>query len=143
MSPAAAWIAMRGALDWRMLLLCGAVTLWVGGFDVLYACQDVDFDREVGLHSIPRRFGVRRALVVARLMHAGMVLLLVWLAASFHLAWPAWAGIVVVAALLAWEHRLVRPNDLSKINAAFFTMNGYISVLFLIFWGAAVCFGRP
>jgi 4-hydroxybenzoate polyprenyltransferase len=143
MSPAAAWIAMRGSLDWRMLILCAAVTLWVGGFDVLYACQDVDFDREVGLHSIPRRLGVKRSLVVARVMHAGMVLLLVWLAASFHLAWPAWAGIVVVAGLLSWEHRLVRPNDLSKINAAFFTMNGYISVLFLIFWGAAVCFGRP
>jgi 4-hydroxybenzoate polyprenyltransferase len=142
MSPAAAWIAMRGSLDWRMLILCAAVTLWVGGFDVLYACQDVDFDREVGLHSIPRRLGVKRALVVARVMHLGMVLLLVWLAASFQLAWPAWAGIVVVAGLLSWEHRLVRPNDLSKINAAFFTMNGYISVLFLVFWGAAVCFGH-
>ena len=72
-----------------------------------------------------------------------MILLLGWLAWSFHLAWPAWAGIVVVAGLLAWEHQLVRPNDLSKINAAFFLMNGYISVLFLVFWGAAVCFGRP
>jgi 4-hydroxybenzoate polyprenyltransferase len=143
MSPAAAWIAMRGSLDWRMLILCAAVTLWVAGFDVLYACQDVDFDREVGLHSIPRRLGIRRSLIVARVMHVGMILLLGWLAASFHLAWPAWAGIVVVAGLLAWEHRLVRPNDLSKINAAFFTMNGYISVLFLLFWGAAVCFGHP
>jgi 4-hydroxybenzoate polyprenyltransferase len=142
-SPVAAWIAIRGAFDWRMLLLCAAVTLWVAGFDVLYACQDVDFDREVGLHSIPRRLGIRRSLVVARLLHVGMILLLVWLAASFHLSWPAWAGIVVVAALLSWEHRLVRPDDLSKINAAFFTMNGYISVLFLLFWGAAVCFGRP
>jgi len=143
MSPAAAWIAIRGALDWRMLLLCAAVTLWVAGFDVLYACQDVDFDREVGLFSIPRRIGVSRALVVARGMHIGMILLLGWLAASFALPWPAWAGIAVVAALLAYEHRLVRPNDLSKINAAFFTVNGYISVLFLIFWGAAVCLCRP
>jgi 4-hydroxybenzoate polyprenyltransferase len=143
MSPAAAWIAIRGALDWRMLILCAAVTLWVAGFDVLYACQDVEFDREVGLYSIPRRLGVGRALLVARAMHIGMILLLGWLAASFALAWPAWAGIVVVAALLAYEHRLVRPNDLSKMNAAFFTVNGYISVLFLIFWGAAVCLGRP
>ncbi len=143
MSPAAAWIAIRGTLDWRMLLLCAAVTLWVAGFDVLYACQDVDFDREVGLHSIPRRLGIRRSLVVARFMHVGMILLLVWLAASFNLAWPAWVGIVVVAALLAWEHRLVRSDDLSKINAAFFTMNGYISVLFLIFWGTAVFLSHP
>ena len=143
MSPAAAWIAVRGSLDWRMLLLCAAVTLWVAGFDVLYACQDVDFDRKAGLHSIPRRFGIRRALVIARAMHVGMILLLGWLAASFQLGWAAWAGIVVVAALLAWEHRLVRPNDLSKINAAFFLMNGYISVLFLVFWGAAVFLLRP
>ncbi len=143
MSPAAAWIAVRGSLDWRMLLLCAAVTLWVAGFDVLYACQDVDFDRHAGLHSIPRRFGIRRALVIARGMHVGMILLLGWLAASFQLGWPAWAGIVVVAALLAWEHRLVRPNDLSEINAAFFLMNGYISVLFLVFWGAAVFLLRP
>jgi 4-hydroxybenzoate polyprenyltransferase len=143
MSPAAAWIAMRGALDLRMLILCAAVTLWVAGFDVLYSCQDVAFDREVGLHSIPRRFGVKTALGLARAMHVGMILLLVWLAASFHLAWPAWAGIVVVAGLLGYEHRLVSPQDLSKINAAFFTVNGYISVLFLVFWGAAVCLGRP
>jgi 4-hydroxybenzoate polyprenyltransferase len=143
MSPAAAWIAIRGSLDWRMLILCAAVTLWVAGFDVLYACQDVDFDREAGLFSIPQRLGVERALVVARVMHVGMVALLGWLAASFALAWPAWAGIAVVAALLAYEHRLVRPNDLTKINAAFFAVNGYISVLFLIFWGAAVCLGRP
>lgn len=143
MSPAAAWIAIRGGLDWRMLILCGAVTLWVAGFDVLYACQDVDFDREVGLFSIPRRIGIGRALIVARAMHLGMILLLVWLTASFALAWPAWVGVAAVAALLAYEHRLVRPNDLSKMNAAFFLVNGYISVLFLIFWGAAVCLGRP
>ncbi len=143
LSPVAAWIAIRGSIDSRMWILCAAVTLWVGGFDVLYACQDVEFDREAGLHSIPRRLGIPRALAVARLMHAGMILLLAWLAGSFHLPWPAWVGIAVVAALLAWEHRLVRPNDLSKINAAFFTMNGYISVLFLLFWSAAVVFSRP
>jgi 4-hydroxybenzoate polyprenyltransferase len=142
-SPAAAWIAIRGSLDWRMLILCAAVTLWVGGFDVLYACQDVDFDRVEGLHSIPKKFGIAGALRIARAMHVLMVALLVWLALSFHLAWPAWAGIGVVAALLAYEHSLVKPNDLSKMNAAFFAVNGYISLLLLLFWGAAVVVMRP
>ncbi|HMD42997.1 MAG TPA: UbiA-like polyprenyltransferase [Candidatus Acidoferrum sp.] len=141
-SPAAAWIAITGSLDWRMLILCGAVTLWVGGFDVLYACQDVEFDQQAGLFSVPKRFGIATALHIARAMHVGVVLLLSWLAASFGLPWPAWAGIVVVAALLAYEHSLVRANDLSKLNAAFFTVNGYISILFLVFWGAAAAFWR-
>jgi len=142
-SPAAAWIAIRGSLDARMLILCAAVTLWVGGFDVLYACQDVEFDRSAGLHSIPKKLGIARALVFARVMHVVMVALLAWLAWSFALAWPAWTGIAVVAALLAYEHSLVKPNDLSKMNAAFFAVNGYISLLFLLFWGAAVVVMRP
>jgi 4-hydroxybenzoate polyprenyltransferase len=142
-SPAAAWIAIRGSLDWRMLILCAAVTLWVGGFDVLYACQDVDFDRAAGLHSMPIKFGIAKALLFARAMHVLMIALLIWLAASFHLAWPAWTGIAVVAALLAYEHSLVKPNDLSKMNAAFFVVNGYISLLFLLFWGAAAVVIRP
>jgi 4-hydroxybenzoate polyprenyltransferase len=142
-SPAAAWIAIRGSLDARMLILCAAVTLWVGGFDVLYACQDVEFDKTAGLHSIPKKFGIAKALGIARGMHVVMVALLVWLAASFHLAWPAWAGICVVAGLLAYEHSLVKPNDLSKMNAAFFAVNGYISLLFLLFWGVAVVVMRP
>ena len=142
-SPAAAWIAIRGSLDWRMLILCAAVTLWVGGFDVLYACQDVEFDKAAGLFSIPRKLGISRALEIARGMHAVMVILLAWLAWSFHLAWPAWVGIGVVAALLAYEHSLLKPNDLSKMNAAFFTVNGYISLLFLLFWGAAAVAMRP
>jgi 4-hydroxybenzoate polyprenyltransferase len=141
-SPAAAWIAISGSLDWRMLILCGAVTLWVGGFDVLYACQDVEYDRQAGLFSVPKRFGIAQALQIARVMHVGVVLLLSWLAFSFGLPWPAWAGIVVVAALLAYEHSLVHANDLSKLNAAFFTVNGYISMLFLLFWGAAAAFWR-
>jgi 4-hydroxybenzoate polyprenyltransferase len=142
-SPAAAWIAIRGSLDWRMLILCAAVTLWVGGFDVLYACQDIDFDKAAGLYSIPKRFGVARALLFARGAHVVMVGLLMWLAWSFALGWAAWVGIAVVAALLIYEHSLVKPNDLSKINAAFFTVNGYISLLFLLFWGAAVVLTRP
>ena len=141
-SPAAAWIAITGSLDWRMLILCAAVTLWVGGFDVLYACQDIAFDKQAGLFSVPQRFGIAAALMIARAMHAGVVLLLSWLATSFGLPWPAWAGIVVVAALLGYEHSLVRANDLSRLNAAFFTVNGYISILFLLFWGAAAAVWR-
>lgn len=142
-SPAAAWIAIRGSLDWRMLILCAAVTLWVGGFDVLYACQDVDFDRAAGLYSIPKKFGIARALLIARAMHIVMVGLLAWLALSFRLSWLAWAGVAVVAALLIYEHSLVKHDDLAKINAAFFTVNGYISLLFLLFWGAAAVLMRP
>jgi len=141
-SPAAAWIAITGSLDSRMLILCAAVTLWVGGFDVLYACQDIEFDKQAGLFSVPQRFGIAAALMIARAMHAGVVLLLSWLAASFGLPWPAWAGIVVVASLLGYEHSLVKANDLSKLNAAFFTVNGYISMLFLLFWGAAAAVWR-
>jgi 4-hydroxybenzoate polyprenyltransferase len=141
-SPAAAWIAVTGHLDPRMLILCAAVTLWVGGFDVLYACQDIDFDRRAGLFSVPKRFGIATALVVARFTHIGVVALLAWLAASFGLPWPAWLGIAVVAALLAYEHSLVKANDLSRLDAAFFTMNGYISISFLLFWGAATALWR-
>ncbi len=141
-SPAAAWIAVTGSLDLRMLILCAAVTLWVGGFDVLYACQDVQYDQRAGLFSVPKRFGIARALWIARGMHIGVIVLLAWLAASFGLPWPAWAGIVVVAALLGYEHSLVKANDLSKLDAAFFAVNGYISLLFLLFWGAAAAVWR-
>ncbi len=141
-SPVAAWIAITGGLDPRMLILCTAVTLWVGGFDVLYACQDLEYDQRAGLYSIPKRFGIANALLIARVMHVGVVALLSWLAFSFGLPWPAWAGIAVVAALLAYEHSLVKPGDLSKLDAAFFAMNGYISISFLLFWGAAVAVWR-
>jgi 4-hydroxybenzoate polyprenyltransferase len=141
-SPAAAWIAVTGRLDPRILILCAGVTLWVGGFDVLYACQDIDYDQRAGLFSIPKRFGIANALLIARIMHISVVALLAWLAASFALPWPAWAGIAVVAALLAYEHSLVKADDLSKLDAAFFTVNGYISLLFLLFWGTAAAFWR-
>jgi 4-hydroxybenzoate polyprenyltransferase len=136
-SPAAAWISVTGGLDLRILILCAAVTLWVGGFDVLYACQDVEYDRSAGLFSVPKRFGIAHALWIARAMHMGVVALLASLAASFALPWPAWLGVSVVAALLAYEHSLVKADDLSKLDAAFFAVNGYISLLFLLFWGAA------
>jgi len=141
-SPAAAWIAITGGLDSRMLILCAAVTLWVGGFDVLYACQDVDYDQHVGLFSVPKRFGIAKALLIARMMHIGVTAFLAWLALSFGLPWPAWAGIAVVASLLAYEHSLVKADDLSRLDAAFFAVNGYISILFLLFWGAAAAVWR-
>jgi len=141
-SPAAAWIAITGGLDWRMLILCGAVTLWVGGFDVLYACQDIEYDKAAGLFSIPRRFGIAKALLIARGMHISVVALLSWLALSFGLPWPAWMGIAVVAGLLGYEHSLVKADDLSKLDAAFFTVNGYLSMLFLLLWGAAAAVWR-
>lgn len=135
-APAAAWIAVRGALDPRILLLTAAVTFWVGGFDVIYACQDYEFDREYGLHSIPRYLGIGGALWVARALHIVMLGLLVALVTAFGLGKLAVVGVAAVAALLAYEHSLVRHNDLSKLNAAFFTMNGVISVVFFVFVAA-------
>ena len=141
-APSAAWIAVRGSLDPRILILTAAVTCWVGGFDVLYACQDYEFDRETGLHSVPRYFGIKNALLAARLLHIVMLALLVALVVTFQLGWIAVVGVVAVALLLAYEHSLVSHNDLSKLNAAFFTMNGVISVMFFFFIAAAVLIRR-
>ncbi len=135
-APAGAWIAIRGSLDVRILLLTAAVTFWVGGFDVLYSCQDCEFDRKYGLHSIPRYTGIRVALWIARLFHLLMLLLLISLVLVFSLGKLALTGAVIVAALLAYEHSLVSADDLSKLNAAFFTMNGVISVVFFFFVAA-------
>ena len=141
-APSAAWIAVRGSLDPRILLLTAAVTFWVGGFDVLYACQDYDFDLRNQLHSIPRYLGVARALLVARLFHGGMLLLLIALVLSFHLGALGLAGVVVVGLLLAYEHSLVSRDDLSRLNAAFFTVNGVISVVFFLFVAADLLLRR-
>ena len=141
-APAAAWIAVRGSLDPRILLLTAAVTFWVAGFDVLYACQDYEFDRTTGLHSIPRFFGIRRSLTIARIFHAVMLLLLIAFVLSFGLGKLAVAGVLAVALLLAYEHSLVSPADLSKLNAAFFTMNGVISVVFFLFVAADLLLHR-
>jgi 4-hydroxybenzoate polyprenyltransferase len=135
-APAAAWIAVRGSLDPRILLLTAAVTFWGGGFDVLYACQDYDFDRQSGLHSIPRYCGVGKSLWIARGFHIMMLVLLVSLIGVFGLGKLAIAGVAAVALLLAYEHSLVSAQDLSKLNAAFFTMNGVISVVFFVFLAA-------
>ncbi len=132
-APAAAWIAVRGSLDPRILLLTAAVTFWVGGFDVLYACQDFDFDRQAGLHSLPRYLGIRKALWLARALHLLMVLLLLALLEAFHLGHLTLYGVIAVVFMLGYEHSLVKQDDLSKLNAAFFTMNGVISVVFFLF----------
>lgn len=131
-APAAAWIAVRGSLDARIVVLTAAVLLWVGGFDVLYACQDFEHDRAVGLNSVPQRFGLAGAFWIARAMHLAMVALLCWLVALFGLGLAAKIGVGVVAALLLYEHSLVRPTDLRRMNAAFFTLNGIISMIFFV-----------
>src|SRR5436190_5557308 len=131
-APTAAWIAVRGSLDPRILLLTAAVTFWVAGFDVLYACQDLDFDRSAGLHSIPRYFGVGKSLWIARVFHLFMLLLLSVMVWSFGLGKVAFAGVAAVMILIGYENSLVSKDDLSKLNAAFFTMNGVIAVVFFV-----------
>ena len=142
-APAAAWIAVAGSLDPRILWLTAAVTFWTAGFDVIYACQDYEFDCAEALCSIPRRLGVAGALRVARGLHVAMVASLLALVFALHLGPLALAGVVAVAALLAYEHSLVKPHDLSRVNAAFFTMNGWVSVLFFLFWAADVLLPGP
>jgi 4-hydroxybenzoate polyprenyltransferase len=137
-APAAAWIAVRGSLDARILWLTAAVMFWTAGFDVIYACQDYEFDRAEGLFSVPRALGIARALRVAQAMHALMIGCLLALVYSLHVGPLALAGVAAIAALLVYEHSLVKPTDLSRVNAAFFTMNGYVSVLFFIFWAADI-----
>jgi len=141
-APSAAWIAVRGSLDPRILLLTAAVTFWVAGFDVLYACQDYEFDQQAGLHSIPRYLGIRKALWVARGFHVVMVGFLVALLIVFGMGKLAAVGVGVVILLLLYEHSLVKANDLSRLNAAFFTMNGVISVLFFVFVAADLLLRR-
>jgi 4-hydroxybenzoate polyprenyltransferase len=133
LAPSAAWIAVRGSLDPRILVLTAAVTLWAGGFDVLYACQDCEHDRTAGLYSLPQAIGVPAAFWAARAMHLAMLGLLVWFGLLFHFRASGWIGIAAVALLLAYEHSLVSPRDLRRLNAAFFTMNGVIAMVFLAF----------
>jgi 4-hydroxybenzoate polyprenyltransferase len=141
-APAAAWIAIRGSLNWRICWLTAAVMFWTAGFDVIYACQDFEFDTAEGLFSIPRRFGIARALLVAKLLHLAMVGSLITLVIVFHLGPLSVAGILAVILLLVYEHGLVKPHDLSRVNAAFFTVNGYVSILFFAFWAADILLHR-
>jgi 4-hydroxybenzoate polyprenyltransferase len=141
-APAAAWIAVRGSLDPRILILTVAVMFWVAGFDLLYSCQDVEHDRAEGLFSVPSTLGVTAAFWIARLMHLAMLALLVWLAHAFALGTLGLTGIAAVALLLLYEHMIVSPGDLRRLNAAFFTMNGVISVVYFLFVAADLLLRR-
>jgi 4-hydroxybenzoate polyprenyltransferase len=136
LAPSAAWIAVRGSLDPRILVLTAAVTLWAGGFDVLYACQDCEHDRAAGLNSLPQAIGIPAAFWAARAMHLTMLGLLAWFGMLFQFRTLGWLGIAAAALLLAYEHSLVSPRDLRRLNAAFFTMNGVIATVFLAFVAA-------
>lgn len=141
-APAAAWIAMRGTLDARILWLTAAVTFWTAGFDIIYSCQDYEFDVREGLFSIPARMGIARALWMARLLHVVMVGCLAALYTGMQLGPLSLCGMVLAAALLLYEHSLVKAGDLSRVNAAFFTVNGYVSVLFFVFWAADILLAK-
>jgi 4-hydroxybenzoate polyprenyltransferase len=136
LAPAAAWIAVRGSLDPRILVLTATVMLWVGGFDVLYACQDYEHDRGAGLHSLPQAIGIPNAFLAARAMHLLMLALLVWFGLLFRFHVAGWVGVVAVGSLLTYEHSLVSPRDLRRLNAAFFTINGVIAIVFFAFVAA-------
>jgi 4-hydroxybenzoate polyprenyltransferase len=131
-APLAAWLAIRGEFAWPPILLSAAVMFWVAGFDLIYALQDVDFDRKTKLFSLPSKVGIASALRVSMLFHALTVLLLTGTATLANLGWIAYIGIAIVAGILYWEHRLVTPHDLSRVNVAFFNLNGYISILLLL-----------
>lgn len=137
-APVGAWIALRGDVGWPVLALGGAVLCWVTGFDIFYALQDVDFDRTQGLHSIPVRLGIARAILLGKLLHGGMLALLLLLPLGLPLGWIYYAGVAVVSALIVYEHQLVTPDDLTRLDAAFFNMNGYISVTIFVFTVADV-----
>jgi 4-hydroxybenzoate polyprenyltransferase len=138
-APTGAWIAVRGQIGSPLpLLLSLVVLLWTAGFDVLYACQDYEFDRAERLHSIPARLGIERALWISRGLHAIAFLSLIWLYRLSGLGPLALAGVVVTGVLLVYQHRLVRANDLSRLNAAFFTTNAFVSVILLVTFGSAV-----
>ena len=141
-APAAAWIAVRGSLDPRILVLTVMVLCWVGGFDTLYACQDAEHDRHAGLKSFPASIGVNGAFWLARGLHAAMLAFAVWLTLLFQLGAIAWVGVLIVAALLLYEHLIVSPGDMRRMNAAFFTMNGIVSIVFFAFVAGAVFFRK-
>jgi 4-hydroxybenzoate polyprenyltransferase len=142
-APAGAWIAVRGTIDSPIpLLLSLVVMLWTAGFDVLYACQDYEFDRREGLYSIPARFGIARSLWISRTLHAGAFAALVALYFITNLGILALIGLVATGALLIYQHTLVRANDLSRLNAAFFTTNAFVSVILFLTFGSAVLFRR-
>ena len=131
-APLAAWLAIRGEFAWPPILLSAAVMFWVAGFDLIYALQDIEFDRKARLFSLPSKLGVAPALRISTVFHGVTVILLTATAMIAGLGWIAYAGIAIVAGILYWEHRLVTPDDLSRINVAFFNLNGYVSILLLL-----------
>jgi 4-hydroxybenzoate polyprenyltransferase len=139
-APLAAWLAIRGQFDWPPVLLSAAVMFWVAGFDLIYALQDVEFDRRAKLFSVPSRLGIGPALRLSTLFHSATVVLLATTAFLSGLGLVAYAGIAIVAGILYWEHRLVTPQDLSRINVAFFNLNGYISILLLLTFAGDILF---
>lgn len=142
-SPSAAWIAVRGALDSEVpVLLSVIVLMWTAGFDVLYACQDYEYDRKSGLRSIPARFGIKNSLYIARLFHVQSFVILVLLYFVTELGMLALAGVIAVGCLLIYQHTLVKPHDLSRMNAAFFTTNAFVSVILLATFGGSVFLQR-
>jgi len=141
LAPSAAWIAVRGSLDPRIAVLSGMVICWAAGFDVLYACQDMEHDRIAGLYSIPQALGLNRTFLIARLLHLAAVLLLSWFVDLFHLGVLAQAGMAIVVILLICEHLIVSPKNLTRLNAAFFTMNGVIAMVFFLSVAADVWIG--
>lgn len=142
-SPTAAWIAVRGAIDSEVpLLLSLLVMMWTAGFDVLYACQDFEFDKKANLRSIPARFGIKNSLRIARLFHAQSFIVLLLLYLITDLNWLALVGVVAVGALMIYQHTLVKADDLSRMNAAFFTINAMVSVILFLTFGGAVFLGK-
>jgi 4-hydroxybenzoate polyprenyltransferase len=131
-APLGAWIAVTGSFSWTILPLCIGVVFWLAGFDVLYALQDIDFDRSYGLHSIPQRFGIASSIMIARACHVITWILLAWTGHIFGVNDVYWIGLLIIAGLLVYEHALIKPDDLSKLDFAFFNMNGYISVTIFV-----------
>jgi 4-hydroxybenzoate polyprenyltransferase len=138
-SPTAAWIAVTGSLDSvQPILLSMVVMMWTAGFDVLYACQDFEFDRSAGLRSIPVRFGIRNSLKIAKLFHVQAYAVLIVLFSVIGPGWISGAGVLAVGFLLGYQHMLLKPNDLSRMNAAFFTTNAFVSVILLLTFGGEI-----
>ncbi|HAW60648.1 MAG TPA: 4-hydroxybenzoate octaprenyltransferase [Actinobacteria bacterium] len=140
LAPVGAWAAITNSLDWRPLVIGAAVALWTAGFDIIYATQDVETDHREGLFSIPAQFGIGKALLFTKLLHAFSVLILIFLGMSFNLGFFYFTGVFVAAALLAYENSLVKPDDLSRLDLAFFTMNGIISLILFLFVALEIVF---
>ena len=131
-APVGGWIGVRGTMDLEAVLLAGGVAAWIAGFDIIYSCQDVDFDKKNGLHSIPQRWGTRIALRISRIFHLIAMVCFVSVGVWLGISWPYFLGLLIATGLMIYEHRLVKPEDLSKVNMAFFNVNGYISVVVMV-----------